>query len=307
MERLKTVNRKIWAIILTVVILLSLLVGVGFFQSAHAYVMFSDGTGTKEDPFIITNYEQLANCEECILLSGEKMDDGYYYIELKQDITVPSGERFVPKPLNNVFLDGNNHSIYGCEIDATNISAVTIPAGSTKNAYGLFSEISCSVVCDLKLQDINIEIDVSNNAEEESIGYYVGTLAGSISNSTISNVDVTGNLSVSQTTELDTSVLSAFYCKERLTIGGIVGYCDSATIDCSKSDVNIVVNGHYNETRIGGCVGRLTYSSCKNVFCDGDIDTDITIISEERSACSVGGIVGCSDFSTIEAAVARQV
>lgn len=63
MERLKTVNRKIWAIVLSIAILLSLLVGIGMAFDVKAAV-FEGGDGSIDKPFLISDAEGLNQIQQ---------------------------------------------------------------------------------------------------------------------------------------------------------------------------------------------------------------------------------------------------
>jgi hypothetical protein len=222
-------------------------------------VYFAGGAGTQEDPYQISNCEQLQNINyndgTYLFLSG-----GYYFI-LNNDIDCSETENWNEGggfisigDSSNYFIgnfDGNGHVISNLKIDHLVKTDFT----------GLFGKIRNSVIKNIGLENINIH---GNNN--------VGGLAGDSDFSHIENTYTTG------------VVLG-----DGDNIGGLVGVSWGAlavpsTIVNSYSTVNVTGNNN-----VGGLVGYNVGDRIYNSFSAGEVS----------GVFGVGGLVGSINFNMV--------
>lgn len=84
---------------------------------------------------------------------------------------------------------GNGHTI-------SNISLNSLDelASDKRPQFGFFGTLYGATIKDLKIENVNIYVETKIQVE-----IYIGTLAGTIINSTIENVSISGNLTISET------------------------------------------------------------------------------------------------------------
>lgn len=163
------------------------------------------------------------------------------------------------EPTGNFFsgiFNGGGHTISGFKADAT------LAANQT---WGLFGYILNGAVKNLNLTDVDITLTASGAAD-------AGILAGTIKNSIIENVNVSGKLDIKGTTVDNV----------RFAVGGIAGFAASQVNDDEK------------ETIIKNCTVNLT------VTADGGKNT-----KNGATGCHYGGIVGFSTNVGKDASVQR--
>lgn len=207
-------------------------------QNASIYE-FSGGSGTQEDPYLISNAVQFYMVE----------DDLNACYRLISDITVtgthsPIGTE--KKPFNGIF-DGNGYSI-------TNLTVESLPYDSTNitmtPSTGMFGTIGRNgVVKNLTLNAIQINSDHQKDSvkPENDISYYcIGGIAG-INRGVISNCTITDNSSivVNRLKQTQDSRTVEIY------IGGIAGNNSGVIEYCSTDDLAITADSYlyyYNES-----------------------------------------------------------
>lgn len=193
---------------------------------SNMYDNFEIGTGTNDDPFIITRSSQL----KAIAAIPHYLKYSY---KLGCDIDLLY-ERFIPignedTPFTGTF-DGDNYSIYNLRRFDT----------STNYSYhGLFGYVEGSMIKNLKFKDSEVNT--------EGLSKKIGILVGFSKDSTIHDIRVEGGtLKINGTT-------NAGY-------GSIVGYVDNTNLYNLYSSMDIiyspVVDGFFNSSGgIGGLVG----------------------------------------------------
>lgn len=202
--------------------------------------------------------EQLAKMgsEETIVIDGESYTfstDRDYRLMNNIDL---SGSEWTPitKNLTGIF-DGNNKTISGITI-----------TDNTKKSVGLFAVYS-GIIQNLNLEDVNINIDLSDKITEIELlyadsdeqlkainelldSYYVGGLVGKMQGGAILNSKVSGTIK-----------------SDSNSVGGFVGYADSGYLLIMKNCTNNsnVTSSSYN---VGGLIGNshsaLTIKECTN-------------------------------------------
>ena len=249
---------------------------------------FASGSGTKDDPYMITNQEELDN----IRLAGYINSDKYFKlandINYKKSNNIGTGFKAYWDPIGDDkqhftgHFDGNNKSIVGLDVN-----------NQSEPYAGLFGKIVNSSISNLNIVTPNID------------GHeFVGSLAGYAVYSSISNVKVT-DIDINVTAErcgcligeansaqinncsIETSVNlfgSTDYC------GGITGVL-SANSTLSNSYVKLLNEAELiGSDQIGGLVGYSENSIIQNSKFYGVI---------KASSMEVGGIAGKASNSTI--------
>jgi hypothetical protein len=192
--------------------------------SIPAYVKYSGGTGTPNDPY------QIATAEDLMLL-GESPEDYNKHFILTADIDLDPnlpGRKVFDKaviaptpsfmggtPFTGVF-DGNDHTISRLRIRGMEY-------------MGLFGHLSSgAIISNLGLE----EVDIQRNVEADGISHEVGGLVGCNEKGIISNSYITGIVD------------------GKFTVGGLVGYNNGRIINCYST---CMVSGEFE---IGGLVGH---------------------------------------------------
>jgi len=231
---------------------------------------FSGGSGTPNDPYLITTAEELNRIGH----NPRLMDACFKVID---DIDLANIEFFIigtkGYPFSGVF-DGNDFTISNLRLVSCGTNNVGL-FGCTRN-YSHIKGIS--------LRNLTVEAETGLN---------VGGLVGLADNSVISNCYVSGNVSGEYFVGLlvgsgeflkimncciDGEVLGTGH------IGGLIGYSSNCNLSGCYATVDI--NGDYGT--VGGVVGDSLESTLSNCYVTGDI------IGSEY----VGGLVGYSLFSS---------
>lgn len=185
---------------------------------------------------------------------------GSYY--LTQDITVPADTALFTsaKPFKGT-LDGNGHALKG-------YTATKVNSGYC----GIILSANNATFKDIEIDDVNINVTSSSS-------YNVGTLTAYAYGCTFTDVEASGSIKASGTSE------------DGITAGGIAGgYCSSMK-NCD-SDVDISVSGKATygalvAAKLSGSVEK-TVSGCEN---SGNISVSGTA-DESMTASGLAGKVG---------------
>ena len=242
-----------------------------FWEAAH---IFSSGDGTENDPYHITNREDLEGI-------GHYLKDGTYFLQ-KDDIDLSSTEweALGSCPYNSLAFighyNGNNFEISGLSINKYS-GDDNYPDNYN---MGLFSSARFEVSFkNIKLVDVNIKGD-SN----------VGALVGNITSNNWGNY--TGPLDC-----LIENCHSSGSVEGDRGIGGLIGnanfFGDHSSILIKDSSSSCQVTGHNNG--VGGLVGRADpaadYSSLILRGCSATGNVTNTL-NESWSNSNTGGLVG---------------
>ncbi|MFA1610051.1 GLUG motif-containing protein [Halobellus rubicundus] len=234
------------------------------------------GGGTRADPYQVSNASELQAME----------DDPNAHYELVADIDASrtaqwGNERgFDPVSSFSGSLDGNNHTVTGLTIERPNESGI-----------GLFSYIESATIEYVSLAQLG-----ATGSED------VGGLAGSVGNSTVQNVAVSGNVQGSGFSvgglagnAYANSAIQDVTASGNVTgsndVGGLVGSVDNSMIKSAIASGNVTGSGS-----VGGLVGEAEDNSrLQNISASGTV----------TGSSFVGGIVGFSaSNSTIKSAAA---
>ena len=259
--------------------------------------MFASGTGTAEDPYIISTAEQLAAFAGSL---NDKIDYTDKFVKLGADIAVTGDWSPIGGSdyLFNGSFDGDGHSISGLAL------------GTKENAYALDKEnlyIGLFGVLGPKSVVKNVKVDVAFYTSYAATAY-VGGIAGVTQGST-TNGNYTGavidNCSVS-------GVISHVAEKGNQFVGGLVGMQYKGAVINSSSTINasaVVKSGDLVE--VGGLVGinnRGLVANCRAdcvIYGSGNRENGnegMAVVSS-LVACNAGALVNSyasGDVSTEE-------
>lgn len=229
------------------------------------------GTGTKEDPYLISTADDLR------LVAGDPTAHYQQTNDIDLGGELFSGIALTSSPAFQGTYDGKNYKIKNLKI-------------STDSHYiGLFGSCKNAEIKNIKL--INPEIEYTGNKN----GPVIGGIAASATDSTITNCSVSGDGYIKNLSTgggivgvLSSGTVSNCYVsipiRDNRTTGGIVGICYGTSIieDCYTTSDLITRNN--NSSAAGGIVGnhagnKLTISKC---YSSGDL----------LSYSCAGGIVG---------------
>ncbi|HIS72507.1 MAG TPA: S-layer homology domain-containing protein [Candidatus Scatomorpha pullicola] len=227
--------RKFTSVLLALVLCAALLcIGAAAADSGDAS-QFAVGDGTPENPYRISNADQLKAVEDNLsanyILTAD-INLGGSAENLWNPIEGPNGEAFTGT------FDGNGHTISGLYMNAQS-------AGNQTRGLGLFSYLGSGGT----IENLTVKGDIY----PENSGRPVGGVAGKCSGGTISNC--TSGVNINGETGA--------------TVGGVVGNAEvGSTIDnCRYTGTINVIHIGGNTMGMGGVVGQTsgcTISNCEN-------------------------------------------
>ena len=223
-------------------------------------VTYTNGSGTEEDPYVITTpmelYSIRCNMSSHFVLGNDidltydtTNEEGLFYNEGKGWISIGS-------TISNHFtgsLDGDDYTINGLNQSLTGENA------------GLFGALTGEIK-NLTLDSVNIKYNKSES--EASYTSYIGALVGYSTTSTISNITTSGNIEVS----VDNT--------NRSSTGAVVGATYDSEISNVKNNINITItktdtlHGH---SLVGGIVGEGYRSLIKHATNAGNMQNNISV------------------------------
>lgn len=238
---------------LTVLAMLSVVIMnlIGSYTAKAESVL--SGNGTKNDPYIITNADDL---ELLDIINTKNL-----YFKLGSDINL-FGIMWTPIACFDGYFDGDGRTISNLMVN-------------TSGTSGLFMAVSGTVT--------NLNITNTSVGGRDDVGVIAGICTGEITNCTVSGVlsgynrvgGVVGTLDNGTVAKCKSSV--GILCQES-DIGGIAGYAvDSEIYECANFEIVKAEKYH-----VGGIVGSANGSIVKNCY----------NISRVTGQDEVGGIVG---------------
>ncbi|MDU2384244.1 MAG: cell wall-binding repeat-containing protein, partial [Finegoldia magna] len=235
--------------------------------------LFKGQKGTKEDPYTISDKDQLIKFAYSLSKTQDYKDK---YVELSSDIELNND--WVPVGLGeyafNGHFDGKNHKINGLKIGSKD-NLHKDPSEKDKKIvfYGLFGVLGANSYIE------NLKIDVDFNLISDS-ALYVGALAGYANGSTINNIEVTGKL-IGKTTHPKTNIF----------VGGVISNGIRQKIVNSKSDIDIRVESDGGLAEGGGIMALSNRGLVFNCYSKGNISANANRVTKEGST-ALGGICG---------------
>ncbi len=220
---------------------------------------FSGGTGTQEDPYQVSTFSELNLVRYCL--------DSHFIQKSDIDLSIfsegsgwePIGVYYGLGYSENEYLRGSYNG------DGYEISNLTIKSDG-ENYIGLFAFVSDSgSISNLSLTNVNV---VGNNSVGSLIGYCD-------SSGTVSNVSVEGTI-----------------VGKGSKTGGLIGYNQKGTIENCEADIEVI--GSYTT---GGLIG---YNSESNVV-NNSVTGTITFRRGDfgGSDSCIGGLIGYNVYSDI--------
>jgi len=210
--------------------------------------LFAAGSGTSGDPYQVGTANELNNVRYYLDKYFIQVADINMYVSPYKD-----GNGFVPiGDLTNYFsgnYNGDNHKITNLYIDRTGTDYV-----------GLFGDANHSTLSNIIIEDGNIRGNVM-----------VGTLAGTVRNSNVTNTYATGDV-------------NAYYLWT--SVGGLIGYFWDSNISNSHFSGNV----KYGQHSKGGLIGGSGNSIISHCYSTGTVT---------GYGYSVGGLVGYINNSLV--------
>ncbi|GHE21205.1 MBG domain-containing protein [Halomonas urumqiensis] len=211
--------------------------------------LFDDGFGTEDQPFTLTDWQQLQN----INYNDDVLTGGYYYA-LANDLdtstqgytelasaTANDGKGW--EPIGGAFI---NEARFTGNFDGNNRTVSDVAMERGRWGLGLFGGMRDASVSDLSLHNPSIETNGNS--------YYVGALSGLIDKTTVDNVTISG----------DQAEVSGY-----TSVGGLVGQSNMSSI--SNSHVTIQVTGNPDSEAHGGLVGFNLGSLIEDSAAEGNV------------------------------------
>lgn len=216
------------------------------FEVEVVAIEFGGGNGTRENPYLIRTKEQLANVrnyrashfrlmQDIAFTEADFAEGGMFYNNGMGWIPICNNEE-------NAFIgsfDGNSYTIKNMYINAKNTSDSDI-------YVGLFGYIESASIKDLGMVDPKIL--VTGIQETHS---YIGSVAGCIKNSNITNCYNTGSIYLETRGKGEGDPAVRYYNG----IGGIVGYLIESTVSECYNTGTISSYPVYSYDKIGGIIG----------------------------------------------------
>ncbi len=230
-----------------------------------------DGSGTEEDPYIITNESQLSLISmspSAYYVLGNDIDLTY---NSEDDVTFNRGVGWKPLDKFCGTLDGQGHSIRNMHIYSR------VADRATEYKYvGLFSIIDGATIKNLNIVDATI-------INMDTKYYNIGCLAGKAIDSNVYNVMISGSINCMNSNCNFTNV--------GLLIGSMVD--NNSNINLNKiSCIGNIISGITDN--VGGVIGE------SETKIQGSNLLVFTEISNQFNNSSVGGILGKGEITTLD-------
>ena len=256
--------------LMTLVMVMGLFSGLSLTASAAT---FDGGTGTSDDPYLISTAEQLGYFRD-LVNGGKNSICG----QLTKNIDLHSAD-WMPIGIGssgyNGTFDGSGYAIRNLLVNK--ISNGTHNGAHTLYGGGLFGIIGKSGV----VRRVNVDgvVSTSYSGRDIDVGMIVGGNLGTIEEcfATVRFVDF--NISITSSSNAWT------------TIGGIAGVNDGTIKNCyvvGSIDVNIEFPGSSKRVCVGGLVGDTTVSGTTLQNCYSAVTINVTT----NGTPYVGGLVG---------------
>ncbi len=234
------------------------------------------GKGSEQEPYVITNAEQLsliANSPSAYYILANDIDLKY---DANNDATFNKGIGWKPISNFNGVFDGNGHTIKNMCIHSN------VGRGydeSNEKNVGLFAILDGATIKNLKITDANIDSDTDVDKA------YVGILAGSIKDTSLTNIVVDGNLKRS---------LNASSRKEGT--GLIAGkISNNGQIMDKIACIGSIEYGNIrNNGGIFGIIEKDSIIDLNNIFVNAYIEKD-----DKIRGVSIGGIAGACEINSM--------
>lgn len=249
-------------------------------EDAHRHVAFAGGIGTKTFPYQVKTGEQLFGLAKLYSYSNQSFAADYY-VELCNDIVLPSDQALCIPSGKHIFLDGKGHTV------TVSLSGEFMP---DEGKFGIFKTLNADI------SNLNLvgKVDVTLiDPDMENVPWYydrtpiysVGVLAGEI-NGTLDHC----------TSAVDTSIRYHGEWARALDVGNIVGNLVGNASDCKfEGKINVECAGRDIEVLdVGGLAGTATGGTSEwGWIRDSLAAGQITVkgMTKKESVC-IGGLTG---------------
>lgn len=240
---------------------------------AQAAADFDGGSGTANDPYIISTAEQLGRFRDLVnggqeTICAQVVDN--LDMEMRDWVSIGLSSR----GYRGTF-DGNGYAIRNLKIDRYS-SGTTVDSGSTLYGGGLFGIVGRGGV----VRHVNVDGVVSANGTVYNcpdIGAVCGGNMGTVEEC-FSTCDVR---------DFDLTVNSG---SGYVNVGGIVGYNNGVVRNCYMvGDMDVRVEGlGFKNVNVGGVVGKVGVDGAAIENCY----SVVTIKAQSEKPCYTGGAVG---------------
>ncbi len=212
---------------------------------------FAKGSGTKNDPYLVSTGAELAYLASAINGSSDNaFYDRYYRLTAHIDL---NGKEWNPI---GCYYYGNGsfsgHRAFSGHFDGNGYTVCNFKISSPRYAFyryfGLFGYIDGGTVNNLGVNNFTVDLDISGEI-------YAGGLAGYNFNGTIEKCYATGNIS---------AISGSSACA-----GGLIGYSKGTISNCYA---NVTVGASaYHEACAGGFIGLNDEGEISACYATGDI------------------------------------
>lgn len=194
------------------------------------------GTGTKEDPYLISTEADLKKLSS--LTNDTSTASDYCAAHYKQTADISLSDRFTPIAQGGVSFtgsyDGGGHTIDGLKVLSTTV----------KKATGFIAVASNAEIRSIRFTNANIDA-----------GYvYSGTVVGKADKTTVYDCDVTGLF------RQYTASLNVVNEANEGFSGGLAGWVTDCTIEKCDLDADVTIYGKYS----GGLIGVVQNSTVED-------------------------------------------
>lgn len=254
--------------------------GIWWYSDTKTTVPYSSGTGTADDPYIVTTAAQLR-----LLAKGNAAGGGKYY-QLGNDIVLNdtsyedwyersgltnwikgsdaaygefSDTRNGRELSENLFrdtFDGNGYTISGLYINyegTGHMEASTTNLKRNAAGWGLFPSVQGATIKNLKVKDVYIKSNVSKSCGSQPHGYGVLIGYSYYNGATVSNVQI-------ENVKFDIQSPNQAYTANFVGVGSIIGYATGpiTATDCIVKNISGKAgNKYFNDTYKRGSAGSL--------------------------------------------------
>lgn len=248
---------------------------------------FGGGKGTKDDPYIISTAQHLANLAHMVTYNGESYSGKYFL--MTNDIVL--NDNVISPDLKKV-EDGSGYIRYSDNKEHFDKLMKWTPIGDDgywggykfKGIFDGGGHSISGIYCNEPLVNGKIYTGTDADYELADRGLFGKCVEARISNLTIKD--------------------SFYAVRDRmLSIGGLIGYCERTTINnCHMENCIIAGNGDWKSTKynsyvnIGGLIGYLGKAYGDMTDCSFDGIIDAYVFGKNNEDWYIGGLVGDASF-----------
>ena len=222
---------------------------------------FNGGNGTEDNPYLISNGNELAYLQK-VMAGTEATSYSTLYYSITNDINLGSNE-LAPIGTETAFsghIEGNGNTIKNAVVTGESLEEET-------NYYGLFGLLDNATINNLNIDGINITITGDGNVN-------IGALAGSLTNDT-QNTNTISNISI-RNIDIDVSEMELTGTSNVAGFIGIIGENYNIT--------NISIYGSIDVITVANAsmITRSTESPLTNIVYSIESDNTLQKINEEN-------------------------